>query len=357
MPTKRHAEPAHGTLRERRTNSVLDAAQRLFSKKGYQQTTMEAVAKNAGLSVGTLYNLFGDKEQLYAQVSIRIGQAVLERLRPLEGYQDPEQAVRDLIRLRFYHYADDRLFFQPFGFPAYLQIQPDPSRLGNEVQRHYREYIALVERIFDRWRPESARSSKDSVKMAVYIEGLLTAFMSYWSGALTVDKLPEHARQIANMLLRGLDAPEVDLPYSDVSGVEVSRALYITRYDLERLKELIKVVRTFGREEWHCHAQALEDVLLSARITNPREVPPDVVTMNTKLEIQKTETCTKQIVTLVFPNDSDARERISILDPLGTAMFGRRVGDAFLVINDDGETEYRVARILYQPEDAGDFSL
>lgn len=319
---------------------------------------MEEIAKDAGLSVGTLYNMFEDKERIYAQVSLRIGQAVLERLTPLANYEDPEQAVHDLIRLLLHNYVDDRLFFQPFCFPAYLRIQPQPERLGSDVNALYREYVALVEDIFDRCRTGSQRKQKSSVQMATYVEGLVTAFMGYWSGPVQSSRLTKVARQIKDMLLRGLNIASEASEEPEAPASAETRALYITRYDLERLQELIQVVRTFGRDEWLPNAEALETVLAHARITNPREVPPDVVTMNSRVEIRNLDLSTDQILTLVFPKDADETpDNTSILGPVGMAMFGRRVGDVFCAVLNDREVRYRVLRILYQPEAAGDFNL
>lgn len=50
------AEQADATRRE-----VMEAARRLFSTHGYGRTTMEAVAAAAGLSVATVYLVFGTK--------------------------------------------------------------------------------------------------------------------------------------------------------------------------------------------------------------------------------------------------------------------------------------------------------
>jgi len=358
VPRKDASNAIRTDKRRRRINAALDAAQRLFSRKGYQQTTMEEVAKEAELSVGSLYNMFSDKERLYADVAQRIGLAVLERLRPLADYEDPEQAVQDLIRLLLHNYVNDRLFFQPFSFPAYLRIQPEPERLGGEVNALYDEYVGFVEGIFDRCRAVSDLKRKGGVKMAMYVEGLITAFMGYWSGPVQSGRLMNVSCQIKDMLLRGLNILSDPSGDADSSVAAGTRTLYITRYDLERLRELIEVVRTFGRDEWLPNAEALETVLARARITNPQEVPPDVVTMNARVELENLDRCAEESLTLVFPKDADESvDKIPILNPLGMAVLGRRVGDVFTVTENGREAKYRVLRILYQPEAAGDFSL
>ena len=43
---------------------ILDTAMRLFRERGYAQTTMRAIAKEAGVAVGNAYYYFGSKEHL-----------------------------------------------------------------------------------------------------------------------------------------------------------------------------------------------------------------------------------------------------------------------------------------------------
>ncbi|HAP66486.1 MAG TPA: TetR/AcrR family transcriptional regulator, partial [Nitrospinae bacterium] len=45
--------------------SILEAAIKVFSEKGYSQTTIREVAKRAGISVGGVYIYFKNKEEIY----------------------------------------------------------------------------------------------------------------------------------------------------------------------------------------------------------------------------------------------------------------------------------------------------
>ena len=65
----------------------------------------------------------------------------------------------------------------------------------------------------------------------------------------------------------------------------------------------------------------------------------------------------RRTVTLVYPDDIDlASDGVSILEPLGTALLGARVGD---VIQCPAEKvgRLRIVEILYQPEHLGAFHL
>lgn len=47
-----------------KTNKILNTAKALFSKKNYFNVTTNEIAKEAGVSIGTLYSYFSDKEAI-----------------------------------------------------------------------------------------------------------------------------------------------------------------------------------------------------------------------------------------------------------------------------------------------------
>jgi len=95
-----------------------------------------------------------------------------------------------------------------------------------------------------------------------------------------------------------------------------------------------------------------------ATVIAPTEVPPDVITMNSRVRLLDLDTGEEMIFTLVFPAQADiAESKISVLAPIGTAMLGYRVGDTFTWEVPDGERTLQVKELLYQPEAAGDYHL
>ena len=50
--------------------NIIDAAFKLFSEKGYNDIEMKAIAKKAGIAVGTLYNYFPNKKELFIEIFI-----------------------------------------------------------------------------------------------------------------------------------------------------------------------------------------------------------------------------------------------------------------------------------------------
>ena len=57
---------------DRSRESILDAAEYLFATKGYEETSLQEIGQQAGVSRGTPNYFFGTKEQLYGAVLDRV---------------------------------------------------------------------------------------------------------------------------------------------------------------------------------------------------------------------------------------------------------------------------------------------
>lgn len=134
-----------------------------------------------------------------------------------------------------------------------------------------------------------------------------------------------------------------------------NRRIFITAFDKKRLDELIAVAREFGE-----HAREdLDDLaaeLDRASIVEPKKIPANVVTMNSKVLLHDLDTSDEETYALVFPNEADASSgAISVLAPIGTAILGYREGDVVEWPVPSGVRRIRIVNVIYQPEAAGHF--
>ena len=101
-----------------RRQRILDAARRLIATGGIAALSMRKLAREAGLSVTTLYNLFGVREEiLQALVMDAIDQMdlVLERDAPLD---DPIERCRAVVTVSVRHMAKNEAIFRPMAIAA-----------------------------------------------------------------------------------------------------------------------------------------------------------------------------------------------------------------------------------------------
>ena len=135
------------------------------------------------------------------------------------------------------------------------------------------------------------------------------------------------------------------------------RTIYITEFDMKRLRELIAEAKRLDRRG-NDYLESLEAELSRGKVVAPTDVPPDVVTMNSRVHLVDLDTEEEMVYTLVFPHEADiTQSKISVLAPIGTAILGYRVGDTLTWQVPDGIRRLRVKQILYQPEAAGDYHL
>jgi regulator of nucleoside diphosphate kinase len=131
------------------------------------------------------------------------------------------------------------------------------------------------------------------------------------------------------------------------------RDIYITDYDLVRLKELLKAGIGFAERD-RPSLETLQGELDRAHIVEPTAVPNDVVTMNSRVRLTDVDTNEEQVYTVVFPSQANLNQgKISILAPIGTAILGYRVGDAVKWPVPSGIKTLTIKEIVYQPEAAG----
>lgn len=84
----------------RRRSEILTAAVQLFQEDGYHSTTTHAVAERAGISVGLIYQYFGNKEDLLRAVIVDILAEFRDRIPAAmdEAGTDPVARIRTGFR-------------------------------------------------------------------------------------------------------------------------------------------------------------------------------------------------------------------------------------------------------------------
>ncbi len=131
----------------------------------------------------------------------------------------------------------------------------------------------------------------------------------------------------------------------------------ITKYDYDRLSELLSVANEFSYRD-RSDLKQLGNELQRATIVESQNIPADVVTMNSKLRLRDMARNAEMVITLVFPKSANIdKGMISIISPVGVAILGYSVGDLIEWEVPAGKRIFKIEEILYQPEAVGDYHL
>src|SRR6516164_9482656 len=82
-------------------DAILDAIERLLARYGYKKTTMDDLAREAGIGKGTIYLYFPSKEEVALSSIDRVVERVQERLRGLAASSlSAEDRLREMLAER-----------------------------------------------------------------------------------------------------------------------------------------------------------------------------------------------------------------------------------------------------------------
>ena len=123
----------------------------------------------------------------------------------------------------------------------------------------------------------------------------------------------------------------------------------LTKEDHKILSRLIAdpAYRSQNRAE----VRSLEEELQRAEVVSAADIPQDVVTMNSRAEVQDLDSNERMEFTIVLPEEARIEEgKISILAPIGAGMLGYRAGETFEWPAPRGTLRLKVVAVTYQPE-------
>ena len=98
--------------------------------------------------------------------------------------------------------------------------------------------------------------------------------------------------------------------------------------------------------------------LESAKLFPQNQIEKNVITMNTRVKVKDLTTNREAEITITYPHDAEPRERrVPVFSEIGLALLGKKENDVVSWRVPNGTGRFRVEKVIYQPEAAGDYSL
>ena len=165
----------------RHREEILEAAEKVFARLGFHETTIQEIAKAAEFSVGSIYNFFGSKEELYSGIlKTRLElfrRTVKEETAKIECALEK---LKKILSIKFSLLEEHRHFFKVF-----FDFSKGPglkSKVGvdESVVILYREYLEQVERLFEQAIAEGKIKKIDPNCLAIAFEGISNSFTEHF---------------------------------------------------------------------------------------------------------------------------------------------------------------------------------
>lgn len=222
--TKRVQRPDGRKARTRK--ALLDAGGKLFSEQGVERTTVDDIAAEAGVSVGSLYVHFGSKESLLLEL---IDQALEINERYMQAPEASSPLARVLIAGEWYfRFAMEQTV--AFRFVAMRVLEPDQASSNDEAN----DRIATrVQRIVAQVATDLQQAMDDGEIDPQPVDEAMIFLWGAWNGvaglvlrqdtlAVPVEAAEAALRRGRNVLIAGLGGDPAR--YADLPGVPPARS-------------------------------------------------------------------------------------------------------------------------------------
>lgn len=167
--------------KKNREREILLSAEHIFSKKGYDDASMDEIAKEAQFTKRTLYQYFSTKEDLYLSVVTKNFQNLLDFISE-ENFEDQSgfEQIKYFIE-RFYMYSK--------AYPIAFAVMGKWGNTKNKIitantintglAKVNQELLVKIERSLEKGKKDgSVTTKKDTHSLALSLMFLVTAFLN-----------------------------------------------------------------------------------------------------------------------------------------------------------------------------------
>jgi AcrR family transcriptional regulator len=160
---------------------ILNAAEALFSRKGYHDTSVEEIAERAEFSVGYLYKIFENKKDIYQKLIDWRGdeyyQDVFRRIDEASGAKEKLLAV---LQCKLEFFERHRQFFGIFANFVSRSDSGPPPLVCEEFRQRYLSYQDKLEEIFSIGMDAGVFKCYEPSLAILALEGMTNAIIGRW---------------------------------------------------------------------------------------------------------------------------------------------------------------------------------
>ncbi len=167
--------------RLRQREEILNAALQLFSLKGYENVTMQEVAQRAEYAVGTIYNIFENKKELYKALLLEHCQRFHERVvSTLDSAKDEMTALKDYLKAKLEIFTQNISLIRLYIKETQGARFNPKAGMEEEIRELYNSFLSKLASVFEsgikkgifrnRFRPRDLAVALDSLTTALLFE-------------------------------------------------------------------------------------------------------------------------------------------------------------------------------------------
>jgi len=202
MPeTARRTSPKPVAALDKR-DAILKAATQVFARRGYFQSQVADVAREAGIAAGTVYLYFRSKDDLLVSIFERaMKEALLEGRSAIGDIKDPRERLRRIARLHLERMGRDRdlaIVFQ-------VELRQSTKFMERFSSTYLRDYLGIIRDTISEGQASGVfRGDFNPTLAAKALFGALDEMATNWILTARPYALADQADEVLDLFLNGV---------------------------------------------------------------------------------------------------------------------------------------------------------
>ena len=169
-----------------RRTEILDQSEKIFAAKGFYNTTVAEIAAASGFAIGTLYQFFAGKEQLYTAMITEKLTMMYEGIREaVEKEAGIFRKIELLVVSNFQFVEKNADFCSIFVRGDHLSLSEGSVALRERMMCDYADHVSFIEEVIREGIRTGYLKKMDPRMMAAALLGIINSCSFKW---LTVAK-------------------------------------------------------------------------------------------------------------------------------------------------------------------------
>jgi len=158
---------------------LLDAAEEVFGRKGYHETTLKEVAELAEFSVGSVYSFFENKDDLFRQIFLRRGEEfTAASAHLLTGEGSALERLHQLVDFEVGFFRDHPHFGRLYLRSSSAVMLSEDRRVDAAVAERYEATMAQQADLFRRGQASGELCAGDPEVLSRLFSGVISAYQA-----------------------------------------------------------------------------------------------------------------------------------------------------------------------------------
>jgi TetR/AcrR family transcriptional regulator len=180
---------------------LLDAAEEVFGRKGFHDTTLKEVAERAEFSVGSVYSFFANKDDLFRQIFVRRGDEFMAGLRSLvaDAIASPSELLHRLVDFEIGFFRNQPNFGRLYlHYSSAIMLTTDRD-VDAYIADNYEEAMRLQTGLIEQGQRSGAFRSGDPQVLARLFSGIVSAYQALDPAVMSDDPSAEERLPLAEL--------------------------------------------------------------------------------------------------------------------------------------------------------------